>query len=84
MAGEVHGEQEEGQLLHHADAALVGQGEGQGLHLRGLLSRRRRLRVQRGPGPLRRAPETDQVLKVLLGERGGSDIPICFVPDADT
>ena len=72
VTGEVHGEQEEGQLLHHTDAALVGQGERQRLHLRSLLSRCS-LRVQGGAGPLRRAPETDQVFKVLLGrerERG--------------
>lgn len=64
VAGEVHGEQEEGELLHHGDAALVRQREGQRLHLRGLLGGRG-LRVQRGAGPLGRPPQPDQVLKVL-------------------
>lgn len=69
VAGEVHGEQEERQLLDHADTALVGQREGQQLHLgRVLYSRRRRRRricVQRRARPLRRPPQSDQVLKML-------------------
>lgn len=64
MAGEVHGEEEEGQFLYHGDAALMGQGEGQRLHLRGLLGSGG-LCVQGGARPLGCTPQTDQVLKVL-------------------
>lgn len=38
MAGEVHGEQEEGQLLHHRDAALVGQRERKRFYFWGFFS----------------------------------------------
>ena len=68
VAGEVHGEEEEGQLLHHRDAALMGQGEGQGLYFWGFFGCAG-LRVQRGAGPLGRPPQTDQVFKVLEERR---------------
>lgn len=64
VTGEVHGEEEEGQLLHHGDAALVGQREGQGLHFWSFFGRGG-LCVQSGAGPLRCPPQTDQVFKVL-------------------
>lgn len=64
MTGEVHGEEEKGQFLHHRDAALMGQCEGQRLHLWGLFGGRG-LCVQGGAGPLSCTPQTDQVLKVL-------------------
>lgn len=71
MAGEVHGEQEESQLLDHGDAALVREREGQQLHLRSLLGCgcRRCLRVQRRARPLGRPPQADQVFKVLQEEQ---------------
>ena len=64
MAGEVHGEEEEGQLLHHRDAAFMGQCEGQGFYFWGFFGCCG-LSVQRGAGPLGRPPQTDQVFKVL-------------------
>lgn len=68
VAGEVHGEEEEGQLLHHGDAALVGQCEGQGLYFWGFFGCWG-LCVQCGARPLSCPPQTDQVFKVLEKRR---------------
>lgn len=64
VAGEVHGEEEEGQLLHHRDAALMGQCEGQRLYLWGFFGCCG-FGVKRGAGPFGRAPQADQIFKVL-------------------
>lgn len=64
MAGEVHGEEEEGQLLHHRDAAFMGQCKGQRFYFWGFFGCCG-FGVQRGAGPFGRPPQTDQVFKVL-------------------
>lgn len=64
VAGEVHGEKEEGQLLHHRYATLVGQRKGQRFDFWSFFGRRR-LGVQCGARPFGRPPQTDQVFKVL-------------------
>lgn len=64
MAGEVHGKEEEGQLLHHRDAAFMGKCEGQRFDFWcffGCCA----LSVQCGAGPFSRPPQTDQIFKVL-------------------
>lgn len=66
MTGEVHGEEEEGQLLHHRDAAFMGQSEGQRFYFWGFFGCRG-LSVQSRAGPLGCPPQTDQVFKVLKG-----------------
>lgn len=82
VAGEVHGEEEEGQLLHHRDAALMGQCEGQGLHFWGFFGCCG-LCVQCGAGPFGRPPQTDQVFKVLReGGRTNIELSIYFIRGA--
>lgn len=71
VASEIHGEEEEGQLLHHRDAALMGQCEGQLLHFWGFFGHCG-LCVQRGAGPLSCPPQTDQVFKVLKDRNSGN------------
>lgn len=68
MASEVHGEEEEGEFLDHADAALVSQRERKQLNL-GRLFRYRCLGVQGRARPLGCPPQPDQIFKVLQGEK---------------
>lgn len=72
VAGEVHGEEEQRQLLDHGDATLVRQGEGQRLHLRRFFGAGG-LGVHGGARPLGRSPQSDQVLDVLEGGAPGGD-----------
>ena len=67
VTGEVHGEEEEGQLLNHRDAAFMGQCEGQRFDFWGFFGCWG-LCVQRGAGPFSRPPQTYQVFKVLQEE----------------
>lgn len=64
MAGEVHGEEEQGQLLYNRDATFMGQGEGQRLYFGGFFGGCG-LCIHSGAGPLSCSPQTDQVFKVL-------------------
>lgn len=66
VAGEVHGEEEQGQLLHHRDATFMRQGEGQRLDFWRFFGGAG-LGVHGGARPLGRAPQTDQVFDVLEG-----------------
>lgn len=66
MAGEVHGEQEQGELLHHGNAAFVGQRERKRFDFWSFFSCGG-LRVQGRPRPFGGTPETDEVFKVLRG-----------------
>lgn len=74
VAGEVHGEEEQGQLLDHRDAAFMRQGEGQRLDFWRFFGGAG-LGVHGGARPFGRAPQTDQVFDVLEGgeERQGSE-----------
>lgn len=67
MAGEVHREEEEGQFLHHRNAALVGQGERERFYFWSFFSSCG-LRVQRRPWPFSGTSETDEVFEVLGGD----------------
>lgn len=64
MAGEVHGEEKQGQFLHHRDAAFMGQCKGQRFYFWGFFGCCG-LSVQCGAGPFGRPPQTDKVFKVL-------------------
>lgn len=64
MAGEVHGEEKQGQFLHHRDAAFMGQCKGQRFYFWGFFGCCG-LSVQCGAGPFSRPPQTDKVFKVL-------------------
>lgn len=70
VAGEVHGEQEQCQLLDYRDATFVRQGEGQGLDFWRFFGGGG-LGVHGGARPFSRAPQTDQVFDVLEGGASG-------------
>lgn len=55
VAGEVHGKEEQGQFLHHRDAAFMGQGKGQRFYFWGFFGCCG-LSVQCGAGPFGRPP----------------------------
>lgn len=66
MAGEVHGEEEQRQLLDHRDATFMRQGEGQRLHFWCFFGASG-LGVHGGARPFGRAPQADQVFDMLEG-----------------